>query len=285
MIKSPIFYMGNKEKLIRRGLVDLFPKNINTFIDLFCGSGVVSLNVKANNRVLNDNDNNTIDLIRYFKDNNPEDIVCKINELIDTYGMPTFSTDARKFDGDRNIFKERYNKLREDYNKTKDVELLYMLNIFSNSHMIRFNSSGEFNMPFGNGYFTDKCRDNIIENTYNKIVNITNYDFRRYINYNFKNNDFVYLDPPYLNTTATYNENGAWTELDEQDLLNFCDELNKKNVRFALSNVFKNKGVVNQHLIDWCNERNYNIHYFGDFTYCSCGKGNSNTVEVLITNY
>ncbi|WP_306306929.1 DNA adenine methylase [Helicobacter cinaedi] len=34
-------------------------------------------------------------------------------------------------------------------------------------------------------------------------------------------NDFVYIDPPYLITCATYNENGGWDEQDEKDLLVF----------------------------------------------------------------
>ena len=54
IMRSPIFYMGNKERLIKKGLIDLFPTNINNFIDLFCGSGVVSMNVKANRYLLND---------------------------------------------------------------------------------------------------------------------------------------------------------------------------------------------------------------------------------------
>ena len=39
--------MGNKKKLINKGLIDLFPKDINTFYDLFAGSAVVSLNTDA----------------------------------------------------------------------------------------------------------------------------------------------------------------------------------------------------------------------------------------------
>ena len=54
VVKSPIFYMGNKERLIKKGLIDLFPSDINKFIGCFCGSGVVSMNVKANYYVLND---------------------------------------------------------------------------------------------------------------------------------------------------------------------------------------------------------------------------------------
>ena len=34
MIISPIFYMGNKKKLIKKGLIELFPKNINKFSTL-----------------------------------------------------------------------------------------------------------------------------------------------------------------------------------------------------------------------------------------------------------
>ena len=69
-------------------------------------------------------------MINYFKDNNPNDIIKRITYLINFYELPTFSTDTRKFKGDREIFKQRYNKLRSDYNTTNDIELLYMLNIF-----------------------------------------------------------------------------------------------------------------------------------------------------------
>ena len=58
MIISPIFYMGNKKKLIQKGLIDLFPNDIDCFIDVFAGSSVVSMNVKANQYYINDNNKN-----------------------------------------------------------------------------------------------------------------------------------------------------------------------------------------------------------------------------------
>lgn len=36
--ESPIFYMGNKYKLLK-DIIPMFPKNANTFVDLFGGSG------------------------------------------------------------------------------------------------------------------------------------------------------------------------------------------------------------------------------------------------------
>ena len=285
MIKSPIFYMGNKERLIKKGLIELFPNNINTFIDLFCGSGVVSLNVNAKNKILIDNDINIIDLINYFKNNNPNNVIKDVEEIINNYQLPTFSTDARKFKGDRNIFKEKYNILKNDYNNSKSIKLLYVLNIFSNSHMLRFNSEGEFNMPFGNGYFTDKCKENILNNTYNELTTLINSDFRD-INIDLlKKDDFIYLDPPYLNTDATYNENKGWSINDENDLYKICEKLNNKGIKFGLSNVFQNKGIENKKIIQWCEDNDWNVYLFDKFTYCACGKGNADSKEVFITNY
>lgn len=55
LFKSPIFYMGNKYKLLPQ-LLPLFPKNINRFYDLFGGSGCVSGNVEANKIIYNELD-------------------------------------------------------------------------------------------------------------------------------------------------------------------------------------------------------------------------------------
>lgn len=287
MKKSPIFYMGNKERLVKKGLIDLFPQNIYTFYDVFCGSGIVALNSNAMYYELNDLDINTIDLIQMFcyYENEPLRLIVDVNNVIEKYNLPKFSTDTRKFKGDREIYKNNFNKLREDYNNTKDVLLLYVLNIFSNSHMLRFNSDNKFNMPFGNGYFTEETQKRILDNIYYKVTYLSHKDFREYYNTKYEENDFVYLDPPYIGTTATYNENGGWTDKDDKDLMKFCEFLNDIGVKFAMSNVFYNKGIENSKLIEWTIKNNFKVHKFNNFTYCACGKGNSNTLEVLIMNY
>lgn len=72
MIISPIFYMGNKKKLIKKGLIDLFPKNIDTMIDLFGGSAVVSMNTVAKRYYISDIDSNLVSLYQLFKYENSE---------------------------------------------------------------------------------------------------------------------------------------------------------------------------------------------------------------------
>lgn len=53
-------------------------------------------------------------------------------------------------------------------------------------------------------------------------------DFREFDISELDSNDFVYVDPPYLITCATYNEQGGWNEESERDLLAFLDTLAEK---------------------------------------------------------
>ena len=143
-------------------------------------------------------------------------------------------------------------------------------------------------MPCGNDYFSETNKE-YIKNGCNFFsdnnVFLFNNDFRSLKIDNLTDKDFVYLDPPYLNTTATYNENEGWTIKDEEDLYDLCENLNNKNIKFGLSNVFANKGVENTKIIEWCNKNNWNVYTFDKSSYMACGKGNSNAKEVFITNY
>ena len=86
-------------------------------------------------------------------------------------------------------------------------------------------------------------------------------DFREFDISELDSNDFVYVDPPYLITCATYNEQGGWNEESERDLLAFLDTLSEKNIRFALSNVLRSKGKEN-YMIEWLNKNSDNIDLY-----------------------
>lgn len=98
--------------------------------------------------------------------------------------------------------------------------------------------------------------------------------------------DFVYADPPYLITEATYNENKGWTKNDEIALYDFLDEVDKMKAKFALSNVIIHKGNENEILKNWAEKYNLYIlnHNYNNSNYHSKAKY-SKTVEVLVTNY
>lgn len=291
---SPIFYLGSKYRLIQRGLTGLFPKNINTFVELFCGGCSISMNTTANKYILNDKNDKVIGLLELFKNNDSNIIINKIEEVIKRFNLLKGYEKKNKTVSEerKEEAKKNYLIFRQEYNKTKDYLYLYVLTYYCMNNAIRFNNSHEFNMPLGNAHFTkekhsqkiiDGCsffsRDNIL---------LKNNDFRDLSKDVIKKlcvNDFVYLDPPYYNTEATYNERNGWSLKDDEDVFTICEELNSRGIKWGLSNVFENKGKTNQHLIDWCEKNNWNVSYFEGFKYSSFGRGESNTKEVYICNY
>ena len=62
------------------------------------------------------------------------------------------------------------------------------------------------------------------------------------------------------------------------------EKLDKCGIKWGMSNVFKNKDSINQHLIDWCEKNNWNVYHLNK-TYSALGKGNANSDEVYICNY
>ena len=63
--RSPLFYMGDKFKLLDQ-LKEKFPKSINNFIEPFTGGGSVFLNVNADKYFLNDRDKYLIGLHKHL---------------------------------------------------------------------------------------------------------------------------------------------------------------------------------------------------------------------------
>lgn len=270
-IKSPLNYVGGKYKLLPQ-ILPLFPKNIDTFIDLFGGGFNVGINVPAKEVIYNDLNLPVVQILEYIHRNETDEILGEIDKIIKQYDLSK-------------INKEGYLRLRNYFNKleSKQPVILYVLICYAFNNQMRFNSKGEFNMPFGERYFNPTLRERFIEFSEaisNKGCKFTNADFREFIGMTFNENDFLYCDPPYFNSTATYNENGGWTNTDEEDLR---DMLATSNVKWALSNNLK----TNLTLKDWAENHDYKIHYLNT-TYGNCNyqkKDKTKDIEVLITNY
>ena len=106
--------------------------------------------------------------------------------------------------------------------------MLYVLMIFSFNNQIRFNRKELFNLPVGKRDFNSKMRSKLVlfsEELKSKDVQFMKKDFREISLDDFSQETFIYCDPPYLITNATYNENGMWTEIEEKALLKFLDDV------------------------------------------------------------
>lgn len=279
-IKSPLNYIGGKYKLLPQIIPFIKQSGCNgTFVDLFAGGANVCVNVDGFRRIIaNDFEPHIINLYKCFQNNSIKSILEYINSKINEYNLSDTNTDG-------------YNKLRNEYNKSYDKNSLdfFLLICYSFNHQFRFNSNGEFNMPFGKNRskFNSNIERNLI-NFHNRIKEIifTNKDFNELKIDKLNENDYVYCDPPYLITCATYNEKNGWSIDKEKSLLKMLDILNDNGIKFGLSNVLFSKGNTNDLLIDWSGK--YNVNHL-DYTYKNCNyhkkDKESKPDEVIITNY
>ena len=279
LIKSPLNYVGGKFKLLPQ-ILPLFPDNINTFYDMFCGGCNVGVNIKANKIVCNDKEKVVINLMNDWKQINSNQALKLLEETINKYKLSKTN-------------EEGFKNIRNDYNRgEKSWYMFYAMLTNAFNYQIRFNKNGEYNMPFGRNrsYFNPTLKSRFvkfIDRLNNINIEFLNKDFRYLEPKELNDKDFVYFDPPYLVTCAAYNEKDGWNQQDDIDLMNLCDRLNDNNVKFAISNVFENKGKSNDMLKKWSNK--YNVYHLNN-TYANCNyhtkdKSKNNTDEVLITNY
>lgn len=275
--RSAVHYVGGKLKLLPQ-LFPRFPSEINNFYEPFTGGGVVPLNLEAKHYHLNDINNYVIRLHEHILDYfDIEDFISLLKNEIEVRGLSKTNQDA-------------YLKLRSDYNDFKQPHLFFLLICYTFNNQIRFNSKNQFNSPFGKREFSKETETNLRiyhNHFFEKSIYFNDMDFEEFLNREYKENDFIYLDPPYLVSNATYNgecKKGGWGTKDEQRLYNTLNSLNGK-VKWALSNVVENKGVTNEILLEWSKnyvvidlEMDYNNSYASRKKY-------SKSKEILVKNY
>lgn len=271
---SPLNFIGGKYDMIDF-LKTYIPKKIDTFYDLFAGGFNVGINVDANKIVYNDINFKIRELLEYITNADIKDFYKYISSTIVKFGL-------------KNGDKESYLKLREKYNNTpinkRDCRDLFLLIMFGFQQQIRFNNKLNYNNPVGQAGFNDKILDKLISfSRITKEKNIFYYseDYEQFLDYITKD-DFVYIDPPYLITTGSYNDGkrgfNGWNEKEELRLLRFLDCLNEKHIKFMLSNVLTHKDKTNRILKEWIEKNNYKIIKYD-------GKTRGNRAEIIVLNY
>ena len=290
-------YTGGKERILPF-LLDLFPKDIECFYDLFCGGLNVSLNVKSKSVVANDINTRLIEIFRAVATYDDfESLNDRIHEIIRANRLHSDDGSASLIDGinvsAETVNAEGYASLRDSYNTTIDpVELLVLL-FYSFSNQMRFNRQFKFNMPVGKSYYNFKNMTELKEmhrTIRERGFKFTSVSFTDFNVSQFNKGDFVYCDPPYLITTATYNElrndESGWNDDDEKKLCAFLDSINDAGVRFGLSNAVQTNGRINTVLNDWMGK--YSVFYpdirYSNASYHRKNKGGDTTVEVYVTN-
>ena len=98
-------------------------------------------------------------------------------------------------------------------------------------------------------------------------------------------NDFVYCDPPYLISCGAYNDGkrgfNGWDGKQEQELLDFLSRLDKRGVKFMLSNMVDRNNKENTNLSKWIKSNNFKLIKSDKITQ----RNRQDRQEIIIINY
>lgn len=241
VIVPPIKCQGIKTKLVKFILSNISWNGKGRWIEPFLGSGVVLFNVQPERALLNDINPHIIRLYQMIYDGNlsPE----QVRSYLTAEGKILLSKGE-----------DYYYVVRERFNRTGDPLDFIFLNRSCFNGVIRFNSKGEFNVPFCRK--RDRFRQAYVTKIVNQIFQIRNimqgkdWEFRagdwREVLVDVDINDFVYLDPPYIGRHTDYYQ--QWSEDDAADLARIARNL---PCGFALSMWKENKYRLNQHIASY----------------------------------
>ena len=292
IVRSPLFYVGDKRKLMCQ-IKTHFPSHIDRLIEPFVGGGSVFMNVDADGFLLNDLNYIVIQIHSMLSSycDRKDDFFREVFSLIQKYGLTSsflgIPQERGKSCDCKDVNREAYNRMKTDFNSggRKDGMLLYLLIIYGFNHMIRFNKKGDFNLPVGNLDFNENvynALNDYFAQTERKQPQWHSQDFKAFLaEIEFRKDDLVYLDPPYLISSSEYNK--MWNEECECNLITEMDRLDAMGVRFAVSNAITYRGEKNDIFGDWA--KKYNIHPISSNYISYWDNSRKESGEVLVTNY
>jgi DNA adenine methylase len=185
-----------------------------------------------------------------------------------------------------------YMHFRHLYNKSRAYKItpafvsaiFYFVREFCYASMFRYNSRGEFNVPYGGIAYNRKdflrkilaMQSAILQEQLQK-THLYNTDFEEFLKINKpRRRDFIFIDPPYDTDFSTYAKN----TFDKDDQIRLANYLYKTRAKFMI--VIKKTDFI-LHLYS---NHNFNIRSFDKKYVVSFQDRNDKRAEhLLITNY
>ena len=231
---QPVIKWSGSKRSQSEEIIKYFPKEINIYYEPFCGGCSVLFqllhsNIKVKNYVCSDKNKGLIDLWNLIKVN---------PKLVsDSYSI---MWNELNIDDNKERKKQYFYMVRERYNnKHNPTDFMFIMRTTTNG-MPRYNNNGDFNNSFHvtrNGILPNKLEKIIYQ--WSEVLNKNNVKFinQEYNNILTKENDFIYLDPPYANTKGMYygtiDYNILWNWLKQQSckyILSFNGKTNNEDM-------------------------------------------------------
>ncbi len=224
-------WVGGKRQIIPEILSHL-PKNISSlnYCEPFIGGGALLFHLEPKRAIINDYNEELINVYKVIK-NNLEELLIDLKKHQNT---------SEYFYQIRGIDRQ---PLFNELTNIQHASRIIYLNKTCFNGLYRVNSLGEFNSPFGR-YTNPNIVNEPVLRAVSKYLNsseitILNGDYEKVLN-SVTADTFVYLDPPYHPISESSNftgyVQGGWSEKHQIRLKKACDDLDKKGVKFLLSN-------------------------------------------------
>ncbi len=242
-----IKWAGGKRQIMSQ-IVKYLPLQWEHYYEPFAGGLALLVELHGRGQLgdstISDSNPELINLYRVMKD--------RPHELAEALASPDFRNEENSYYRTR----ERFNSIlgKEEHCIERAATFIY-LNRHAYNGLWRVNRRGEFNVPFGK-YVNPTLPDRNQIKEFSlmlKNVAIVQGDFQTAVE-GIGPLDFVYFDPPYIPLTSTarftdYTNTGFGPD-DQERLLSVCGELDRKGVRFMLSNSYSRQ----------------NEEFYGEFT-------------------
>ena len=226
-------YRGGKSREIPCFL-KYIPKDFGRYIEPFFGGGAVFFYLEPDNAIINDAYTRLITFYQQLRDDYPT-MRIQLDELQNLYerNQAEYKTLKNQNPNTRvpNANEDLYYHMRTLFNHPDDSFLDGVLYFFINktaySGMIRYNSNGEYNVPFGrypnfNTKLVTPQHSQLLQN-----AQIFNVDYSQIFEM-AENDDFIFLDPPY---DCVFNDYG------NIDMMNGFDETEHRRLAADFRNL------------------------------------------------
>jgi DNA adenine methylase len=202
-MKPIIKYRGGKSTEIPH-ITKHIPRYKGRYIEPFFGGGALYFHLEPKQGIINDINSKLIAFYKGVK-NNYSVLRTELDEIEKTYEANRRQFDALKRQAPNERVEDKnetlYYQIRDMFNdltdkKYSDALLYFFINKTAYSGMIRYNSKGEFNVPFGrythlNTTLVTKKHSDLLANT-----EVYNTDYKDIFDMAHPD-DFIFLDPPY----------------------------------------------------------------------------------------
>ena len=226
-------YRGGKSREIPCFL-KYIPKDFGRYIEPFFGGGAVFFYLEPDNAIINDANTRLITFYQQLRDDYPT-MRIQLDELQNLYerNQAEYKTLKNQNPNTRvpNANEDLYYHMRTLFNHPDDSFLDGVLYFFINktaySGMIRYNSNGEYNVPFGrypnfNTKLVTPQHSQLLQN-----AQIFNVDYSQIFEM-VENDDFIFLDPLY---DCVFNDYG------NIDMMNGFDETEHRRLAADFRNL------------------------------------------------